>query len=338
MPELRPAYLIHGDDHGAISERRARLRRLAEAAGGAGGVETIDGESSTPEGVVLAMSAMTMSIGWRVIIVDGAERFKDGEVRDRLSALLADMPQDTTVAFFAREDNRLKAPPGLHEAVNAAGGQVVQEATIKPWELPRWVRAQAQRMGLSLDAAAAKALVDQVGDRQQRLLRELEKLGLEADEQDGAPVISASDIEQRAAHSTEWRAFALADALVGADGASATQHYLRLRAQGERLPGLMYLMASRLREAIAVAARLAGGESEREIKRGLRMPGRAADRFLADVRLSDELKLQRALGVLADLELDSRGGAPVHALRSALAGSDEDTLAVSAIAEIAADG
>ena len=31
MPELKPAYLIHGDDHGAVAERRAGLRALAES-------------------------------------------------------------------------------------------------------------------------------------------------------------------------------------------------------------------------------------------------------------------------------------------------------------------
>ncbi len=42
-------------------------------------------------------------------------------------------------------------------------------------------------MGLSLDAAAAKALVAQVGERQQRLLRELEKLALEGDPSGAGP-------------------------------------------------------------------------------------------------------------------------------------------------------
>ena len=29
MAELKPAYLIHGDDHGAVAERRAGLKALA---------------------------------------------------------------------------------------------------------------------------------------------------------------------------------------------------------------------------------------------------------------------------------------------------------------------
>ena len=91
---------------------------------------------------------------------------------------MATMPPDTTIAFFAREEGRAKAPAALHRAVKAAKGQIVAEATIKPWELAGWVREQATRLGLSLDAFAAKTLVAQVGERQQRLLRELEKLAL----------------------------------------------------------------------------------------------------------------------------------------------------------------
>ena len=333
MPaELKPAYLIHGDDHGAIGERRARLRALAESAAGAGGVEVLQGEDATPDATALALSAMTFSLGRRVVIVDGAERWKDADVEERLSAVLADLPPDTTVAFFAREEARHKAPPALRAAVERAGGQVAQESQVKPWELARWAREQAARLGIELDAAAAKALVAQVGDRQQRLLRELEKLALDLGDR---AHVTAQDVESRAAQSTEWRAFALADALVGADSASATAAYLRLRAQGERLSGLTYLMAQRLRDAAAVAARLEAGESPAAIRRTLRMPQRAADRFLVDVARSDPERLRNALAVLADLELDSRGGAPVRGARSSLAGLGEDTLTVAAIERIA---
>ena len=48
-------------------------------------------------------------------------------------------------------------------------------------------RAGRAAWASQLDAAAAKALVAQVGERQQRLLRELEKLAL-AGEGHGAPL------------------------------------------------------------------------------------------------------------------------------------------------------
>ena len=201
-----------------------------------------------------------------------------------------------------------------------------------------------RRLGVSLDAAAAKVLVAQVRERQQRLLRDLEKLALEGDSCESDPTdassaatprhVSVQDIERRAAHSAEWRAYGLADALVGADAREATLSYLRLRQQGERLAGLTYLMAQRLRDALAIALRLQAGESVAEIKRGLRMPARVAERFVADVARTDVQRLHAALAALADLELDSRGGAPLTGSRTALAGLDEDTVALRAIETI----
>jgi DNA polymerase-3 subunit delta len=331
MAELKPAYLIHGDEHGAVAERRANLKALAEQQGDAASVEVLDGESGTPAGVALALSAMTFAIGRRVIVVDGVERWKQADVEQHLTPAMGQMPPETTVALFAREENRSKAPAAAHDAVKRAGGQIVAQATVKPWELGKWAREQAARMGVTLDTAAANALVAQVGGRQQRLLRELEKLALEVDVEGETQRVSIDDIERRAAHSAEYRSFALADALVGGDTAQATLSYLRVRRQGERLAGLTYLMAQRVREALAIAQRLQAGESVGDVRRGLRMPPRAAERFVADIAKADPDRLRRALGALADMELDSRGGAAISSSRSPFAALDEDTIALHAI-------
>ncbi len=360
MADLKPAYLIHGDDHGAVAERRAGLRSLAEGLGGGGNtsVELLEGDAATPAGVADALAAMTLAIGRRVIIVEGVERWRQADVEKHLTPAFDRMPPETTVALFAREESRAKAPAAIHDAIKRAKGQVVAQMTVKPWELAKWAREQGARMGLALDMAAAKALVAQVGERQQRLLRELEKLTLEGDPAEGGAgsgadvgsdsgaldggaqlagprQISVQDIEARAAHSAEWRAYGLADALVGADGREATLSYLRLREQGERLSGLIYLMATRLRDALAISLRLQAGDSVAEVKRTLRMPARAAERFVADVSRTDPDKLRAALATMADLELDSRGGAPLLASRTPFGGLSEDTLAQRAIEKIA---
>jgi DNA polymerase-3 subunit delta len=334
MAELKPAYLIHGDDHGAVAERRAGLKALAEQQGDAASVEVLDGDGGTPAGVALALSAMTFAVGRRVIVVDGVERWKQVEVEQHLIPAMGDMPPDTTVALFAREEARSKAPAAVHSAVKRAGGQIVAQATVKPWELGKWARAQAERLGISLDAAAANALVAQVGGRQQRLLRELEKLALEVEVEGETQRVSVEEIERRAAHSAEYRSFALADALVGGDTAQATLSYLRVRRQGERLAGLTYMMAQRVREALQIALRLQAGESVGDVRRGLRMPPRAAERFVADVARADPERLKKALGALADMELDSRGGAAIGSSRSPYATLDEDTIALHAIETI----
>lgn len=347
MSELKPAYLIHGDDHGAIAERRAGLRALAETLpDGAASVEVLEGEAGTPAGVAAALAALTLGFGRRVMIVEGVERWRSADVEKELAPALQAIPPATTVAMFAREESRTTAPAGVAEAVKRAGGQVVTQMAVKPWELAKWVSAQAARLGLSLDRGAAQTLIKVVGERQQRLLRELEKLSLEAgppevaaagDPDSGKPVpIAAEEIEQRAAHSAQWRAYALADALVAGDQRLATASLLGLREQGERLSGLTYLMASRLRDALTISLRLQAGDSPAQIKRSLRMPARAAERLIADVAKSDPDRLRRALCALADLELDSRGGAPIATSRSAQAGLAEDTVVLRTIEAVTA--
>jgi DNA polymerase-3 subunit delta len=323
MPSFKAAYLIHGDDHGRIAERRANLRAMAEAESGANGVELFEGDAATPETVAAALNAMTFALGRRFIVVDGVESWKEREL-EPLAAAMAAIAPDTTVAFFAREESRKKAPNGLHDAVQAAGGDIRAEQSVKPWELPKWVIGQARELGLQLDPDAARALIASVGDRQQRLLRELEKLALWAGP--GAQ-LGPAEVEEIAAPSAERRTWTLADALVAGDTQAATRVYLTLRAQGERVPGLMYWMAQRVRIALDITQSLDRGEPQAQIKRRLRMPSRAADRLIADARSSGSAQLQRALEQLADLELASRGGGA--------GATSEDTAAVRAIQEIA---
>jgi len=179
VPAFKAAYLIHGDDHGRIGERRSRLRAVAEAESGPGGVEVLEGDACTADAVAASLAAMTFALGRRFVIADGVERWKEGDVAPVATAMASADPETLTVAFFAREEGRAKAPAALAKAVEAAGGQVVEEREVKPRDLPRWLVARAAELGITLDVQGARALIAQVGDRRQRLVRELEKLALE---------------------------------------------------------------------------------------------------------------------------------------------------------------
>jgi DNA polymerase-3 subunit delta len=317
MSAFKPAYLIHGDDHGRITERRGRLRALAESGGGP--LEA----AATPEASASLLAALTLATGWRVIIADGCERWSEAEVKEHLGPSRATIAPQTTIAFFALEDARAKAPRALHDLVKAAGGDISAEVAVKEWDLPAWVMARSSELGLSLDAAAARALVQAVGPRQARLSRELEKLSIEV----GAGAsLDADGVTERVARAAERKAWSLADALVARDPSAAVRVYLQLRAQGERVESLGYWMARRLREALAVATQLESGMPPAKIRSTLRMPPKAAAAFISDVGRTDASALRRALAALADLEIDSRG-------RSGL---DPDTLALRTIGSIAA--
>ena len=323
MPAWKPAYLIHGDDHGRLAERRAKLRELAGAESGANGAELLEGDDATPQAAALALSAMTFAIGRRFVIVDGAEGWKEAEVKDDLAPVLAAMDPDTTAVFFAREDGRAKAPKTLHDAVKKAGGDIACEANLKAKELPHWVQEQAERLRLRMNHTAAQALVAAVGERQQRLLRELEKLALELGP--GAEV-GEDQVEAIAAHSSERAVWALADSLLARDHEAATRIFLELRAQGESLARLVPLAARRLREVLQVAERLELGEPPAQVKKTLKMPPWRADRRVSEARRADVERLRRGLEALADLELATRGGQAL----------EDDTVALRTIDLIAA--
>src|SRR5919109_2515887 len=139
MPGFKAAYLIHGDDHGRIGERRARLRAMAEAESGQNGVELFEGDTCTPAAVAGALAAMTFALGRRFVIADGVERWKEADVAPVAAALEGMDPETLTVAFFAREEGRAKAPDALHKAVDAVGGQIAAEMALKARALPKWL-------------------------------------------------------------------------------------------------------------------------------------------------------------------------------------------------------
>ncbi len=323
MAAFKPAYLIHGDDHGRIGERRTALRELAERESGCNGVECFEGDAATPAAIARSLDALTFAIGRRFLVVDGAERWKEAEVKEHLVPALQAIAPDTTVAFFGRDEGRFKVCAALGKAVEKAGGVVQTEHVLKAKELPRWLQSEAGKLGVQLDRDGAQALVAVVGDRQQRLLRELEKLVLEL----GPDAhIGREEVEDAAAHSSERQVWGLVDALVAGDGPAATASFVTLSAQGESVGRLVGLLARRVRDVLVIAQRLEAGEAPAQIKASIKGSPWQTDKRIAEARRSDAYRLSRALETLADLELASHGNSELS----------DRTEAIRAIARIAA--
>ena len=323
MASFQSAYLIHGDDHGRVAERRGKLAALAEAEGGAGGIEQFDASASDPATIAAALSAMTFAVGWRFLIVNGCERWRDADVKTDLAPALAAMAEETTIAFFASEDGRQQAPESLHKAVKALGGKIAGESMLKAKDLPPWAIAQATALSITLDGAGAQALIAQVGERQQRILRELEKL---AREYGPGAKIGVEEVSESAANSSELLVWALVDAIVARDQRTAVLTYLRLRDQNEDAGRLAVAIVRRLRDVTAIAEKLEAGVSESQAAAGIPGGSYAAKRRMAEARGADPELLREATEALAALELASRGG-------SAL---DPDTETLRVIERIAA--
>jgi len=302
---MQPLYLIAGTDEAKIDATRARLRLRAESEGGSSALEVFEPDEGRGmpdhEALLGAIPAMSLMGSRRYLLADGVERWRDRQL-DAVADALAELPEDLTLVLIARA----KAPAKLARAVKAADGEIHEFEAPRARDMPRTLVEDAKRLGFQLEPAAARVLVERMGANPVRLRNELERLALWAG--DGGAV-SAADLEQMVADTSEAAVWSLSDALLEGDAPAALRIGQRLIDQGENVTGLIYGLASRLRSACAAAAQLEEGVAPKQVESSLKMHPYAAKQLVARVRDADLADLRRATETLAELELWCRGGA-----------------------------
>jgi len=309
--EIAPAYLIAGTDVAKLDATLARLRKRAEAEGGPGALESFSpppGSSAGPDadGLLAAIPMLSLTAGRRYLLADGVEGWSAKQAAPVVAALGA-LPPDVTVVLVAREQPpKRTAPKSLADAVAANGGEVLTFAAPKPRELTRWLVDEARRRGFELEPDAARILGERLGDGTARLATELDRLALWAEPGAG---VSADDLAAMVADTSEEVVWALSDALVDRDAATALAAAERLTDQGEAVTGLVYQAAKRLREANLALEMLDDGRPAAEVEKALPMHPYAAKLLVKRLRDRSPAQVRAATCAIADLEWWTRGGA-----------------------------
>jgi DNA polymerase III subunit delta len=302
---MQSLYLIAGTDAAKIDATRARLRARAERESGSAALEVFEpGEGRgmpDHEALLASIPAMSLMGERRYLLADGVERWRDRQL-DAVVDALADLPPDLTLVLIARA----KAPAKLTRAVKAADGEIHEFETPRARDMPRTLVEDASKLGYRLEPAAARVLVERMGANPVRLRNELERLALWAGE---GGTVTAADLDEMVADTSEAAVWTLSDALLERDRAAALRIGQELIDQGENVTGLIYGIASRLRSACAAAAQLDEGVPLKQVESSLKMHPYAAKQLVARVREADLGDLRRATEALAQLELWCRGGA-----------------------------
>ena len=304
---IKSAYLIAGTDEGKIDAVLSRLRARAERDGGPGALESFgtgDGPPD-PEALVAAIPSMSLMAERRYLLADGVERWTAKQAA-AVSATLSDLPPDLTVAFVAREaPPKLKAPKKLADAVTAAGGEALRYDAPKARDLPARLVAEAASRGFRLEPAAARMLVERMGENTMRLMTEVDRLSAWAGRRGE---VTVDDLESMVVDTSEEATWALSDAIVGGDRGRAMGAAERLSAQGEAITPIVYQAARRLRDAQLAATELELGKSPKEVQGKLRMHPYAAKMLVRSVRGASASGLRASACAVADLEWWTRGG------------------------------
>ena len=303
---LAPAYLIAGDDLAKIDSALSRLRARAEREEGPGALESFSGEgASSAEALVASIPSLSLTATRRYLLAEGVERWSAAEVK-LVAAALGSLPPDVTVVLVAREEPpKRRAAKSLAGAVEGAGGDVRRYDAPRARELPSHLVREAGRRGFVLAPDAAQLLVERLGDSTVRLLMELDRLAIWAEE---GGTVTREDLEAMVADTSEEVAWALSDALVDRDAAAAVTAAARLLDQGEAVTPLVYQAAKRLREARIALDGLESGRSAKDVEASLPMHPYAAKLLVRRVQRSSPEALRGATCAIADLEWWTRGG------------------------------
>lgn len=302
---LASLYLIAGTDQAKIDATRSRLRARAEGDGGAGALQVFEPSEGRGgpdhEALLLAIPAMSLTETRRYLLADGVERWRDKQL-EAVAAALGALPPDLTVVLIARA----KGPAKLVKAVKAAEGELHEFEAPKARDMPRLLVGEAKQLGFGLEPAAARTLVDRMGANPVRLRNELERLALWAGE---GGKVTAVDLDAMVSDTSEAAVWALSDALIERNAGKAATIAERLVSQGENVTGLIYGLASRLRNACSAAAQIEDGVPPKQVESSLGMHPYAAKQLVARLGKTSVDDLQAATIALADLEVWCRGGA-----------------------------
>jgi DNA polymerase-3 subunit delta len=321
MAEVKPAYLVHGDDDVKLDGWRGRVRtRVAEDQGA--DLEVLRDEKLSGAAVADALGLLTLGVGRRWLVADGVQDWKEKDVTPVAEALKHPDP-DTVLILIAEANPKARrgspaskgqAPAALAKAVEKAGGEVHLCEAPKPRGLPKWVLERAKELNLNLQRDGAEALVELVGledrrPRLRRLLRELEKLALYVPE---GTAIDRETVETVAASDVSARVHQMADALIAGDRDRALVLAEELRAQGEPITYVIFGLLRKALEIRGAWGALETGVSQRDLAKLLNLRQDWMVKPIAEqAGQADGERLERMVHELAELDWSVRGGGKV---------------------------
>lgn len=293
--ELLSVYLLTGGDRPKIRRALARLKsRFVDES-----IESLP-ETASGEEAVAALNSLGLFAGGagRLVVVEGVERWKSEDV-EAVAAYLRSPAQESVLALVAGEP--LKGSK-LPEVVGRAGQVLAYEAP-RPRDLPAWVREQFERLGVTADAEAARALVEIVGDDVTSLATEVEKLAVWAA---GDPV-GRREVELLAAPTAEASAWALTDAW-GARDAGVLIAACEAQLERDEKP---FVIAARLASYVgrvrAAQALAEEGLGARDVAKRLRVHEFSARKALAHAQNYARDELDDVVVRLAELDAALKG-------------------------------
>jgi DNA polymerase-3 subunit delta len=246
--DLKPVYLLAGEEHLLLLEAADALRARARELGFSER-EVLDADANF-DWSALAMAAASMSLFSSRRLIDlrlpTGRPGKDGA--EAITDYCRQPPPDTVLLIGCTQWS--KQHEGAWVTAVEKAGMFVPAWPLKPDELPEWIAQRMARAGLKPSRDAIDALAERIEGNLLAAAQEIDKLKLL---HGGAP-LDAATLEDLVADSARYDVFKLCDAAIAGDGARALRVLAGLRAEGEQVPGLIGWVVTQL-QALSRLAR-----------------------------------------------------------------------------------
>lgn len=316
MSDLHPLVLISGDDTGLVAEaiRTAVAQSLGDEDRALALEEFTEDDYRTENGfeinrLVDAAQTGPFLTGRRVVVGRHLGRFSDKASVAPLVEYLAS-PMDTTFLIAVWEkgvapaQQRLgQVPKSLLEAISNAGGEFRRVAVGRGREAVRWLDERLDEAPVQLDRSARVLVVSRLGEDRASVVPLLETLeavfGSES-------LISADDVAPFMGNGGNVAPWDLTDAIDGGRVPEAIDCLTRMINAGNRHP---LAVIAGLQGHYGRLLRLDGSgiQSDTEAAEILGIKGFPAKKALQATRKLGGAQISRAIGLLADADLDLRG-------------------------------
>jgi DNA polymerase-3 subunit delta len=250
--ELKPAYLLAGEEHLLVIEAadalRARARELGYIEREILDVEPhFDWNRLADAGRALSLFASRRLIDLRL---PTGRPDKDGSAA--IIAFCEASPPDTVLLVTANDWSKRHEGAWVRAIENA--GVFVPVWPMKREELPNWIGARMSQKGVAATSDAIAWLAERVEGNLLAAAQEIDKLALTAQ----GRTIDVELLEASVADDARYDVFRLTDAAIGGDAARALRILAGLRAEGEEVIPMLGWVLSQLRQLSSMAAESGG--------------------------------------------------------------------------------
>jgi DNA polymerase-3 subunit delta len=244
------------------------------------------------EGALLTPSLLG---GRRLVVVRGAHDLNQDQA-EALARYIEAPLEGTVLVLMASGRTKL-------DAKVKRAGEVIALQAPKGRALVEWLRQRAGAAGLSLDQGAAWALIDAVGSE----LRDLDAaLGQLLTALGAGSKVNAAAVKRAFPRLADERIYALTDALGERRPPETLVALRRLLDQGEEPLVILGALSSQVRRMLRVRQQAERGPGA--VTEALGLPSWRAERLTKQARSYREDELARALGALAECDLEMKGG------------------------------